>query len=116
MLQFKTIRQTAATGLISEYRLRILVAEGRCPGIYAGNRFLVNVEALKEILDRQSINALTNTEQKMKKYIVKFSGFYIVEADSGEEALETSQDDAEYAEWQNDSAVLADESLIDEEL
>ena len=54
MPQFKTIRQAAATGLIPEYRLRILVAEGRCPGIYAGNRFLVNVEALAEKLDRES--------------------------------------------------------------
>lgn len=52
----------------------------------------------------------------MKKYVVKFSGWYIVEADSEEEALETSQDDAECAEWQNDSAILADESLLDEEM
>lgn len=54
MPQFKTIRQTAATGLISEHRLRILVAEGRCPGILTGNRFLVNIDALAEKLDRES--------------------------------------------------------------
>ncbi|MBS7225955.1 MAG: hypothetical protein KH050_11580 [Clostridiaceae bacterium] len=54
MLTFKTIRQTAATGIMTEHYLRLLVAEGRCPGIYSGNRFLINVEALSELLDRQS--------------------------------------------------------------
>lgn len=54
MPTFKTIRQTAATGLLSEHRIRLLVSEGRCPGIRAGNRFLVNVEALAELLDKES--------------------------------------------------------------
>lgn len=52
--KFKTIRQTAATGIMTEHYLRLMVAEGRCPGIYSGNRFLVNVEALSELLDKQS--------------------------------------------------------------
>ena len=51
---FKTIRQTAATGILTEHRLRLMVAQGNCPGIRTGNRFLVNVEALSELLDRQS--------------------------------------------------------------
>lgn len=51
---FKTIRQTAATGILSEHRLRLLVAAGKCPGIWAGNRFLVNVTALAEMLDSES--------------------------------------------------------------
>ena len=54
MPEFKTIRETAKTGLISEHFLRLLVAEGKCPGIRTGNRFLVNVPALAEMLDRQS--------------------------------------------------------------
>ena len=54
MTRFLTIRQTAATGLISEHRLRIMVAQGACPGIKAGNRFLVNVTALAEQLDAES--------------------------------------------------------------
>ena len=54
MPEFKTIRQTAATGLISEHYLRLLVAEGKCPGILTGNRFMVNTVALAEMLDRQS--------------------------------------------------------------
>lgn len=62
MTQFKTIRQTAATGLLSERQLRLLVAAGRCPGIHTGNRFLVNVTALEEQLDRQSREVCANDE------------------------------------------------------
>lgn len=54
MPTFKTIRQTAATGLASENFIRMLVAQGKCPGIRSGNRFLVNVEALGEMLDAES--------------------------------------------------------------
>lgn len=54
MLMLKTIRQTAALGILSEHRLRLMVAAGECPGIQTGNRFLINVDALAELLDRQS--------------------------------------------------------------
>lgn len=48
MVKFQTIRQTAATGILPEYRIRCMVAQGVCPGIRSGNRFLVNVAALEE--------------------------------------------------------------------
>lgn len=54
MPTFKTIRQVAALGVLSENHLRLLVAQGKCPGIKAGNRFMVNVEALAELLDAES--------------------------------------------------------------
>lgn len=54
MVNFRTIRQTAALGLITEYQLRLMVSQGRCPGIKSGNRFLVNVDALSELLDAES--------------------------------------------------------------
>ena len=54
MLNFKTIRQTAALGFVTEHRLRLMVAEGCVPGIKTGNRFMVNVDALAEQLDRES--------------------------------------------------------------
>lgn len=54
MQGFKTIRQTAATGILTEHRLRCMVAEGICPGIKTGNRFLINVTALAEMLDAES--------------------------------------------------------------
>jgi len=56
---FKTIRQTAATGLLSERQIRLRVAQGICPGIRVGNRFLVNVSALAELLDQESRAAVT---------------------------------------------------------
>lgn len=55
---FKTIRQTAATGILTEHRLRLMVAEGTCPGIRTGNRFMVNLDALAEMLDRESRKGL----------------------------------------------------------
>lgn len=54
MPTFKTIRQTAATGILTEYRLRLLVAAGACPGIQMGNKFMVNFEALVEKLEKES--------------------------------------------------------------
>lgn len=56
---FKTIRQTAATGLLSERQIRLRVSQGICPGIRVGNRFLVNVSALAELLDQESRAAVT---------------------------------------------------------
>lgn len=55
---FKTIRQTAALGILSEHHIRLLVAAGRCPGIKVGNRFLVNVSALAEMLEAESHKGL----------------------------------------------------------
>lgn len=54
MVNFRTIRQTAALGIITEYQLRLMVAEGKCPSIKSGNRVLVNVDALTEMLDAES--------------------------------------------------------------
>ena len=55
---FKTVRQTARQGIAPENLNRRLVAQGKCPGIYSGTRFLVNVEALAEQLDKQSREAV----------------------------------------------------------
>jgi len=63
MPKFITIRQAAATGLITEHRLRIMVAEGKCPGIRTGNRFLVNLDALAELLDSESRSHLTKLQE-----------------------------------------------------
>lgn len=52
---FMTIRQTAATGILSEHHLRLLEKQGRLPGIYSGNRFKVNINLLKEQLNRDSL-------------------------------------------------------------
>ena len=62
MPTFKTIRQTAATGLLPEHRLRIMQKQGHLPGIQAGNRFMVNVDALAEQLERESRRMVEATE------------------------------------------------------
>lgn len=54
MIQFLSPKKTAALGFITEWQLRRLIAEGRCPGVYSGTHFKVNVEALIEQLDTQS--------------------------------------------------------------
>lgn len=64
MLKFLTIRQTAATGLITEHRLRIMVKQGACPGIYHGPKFMVNVTALEEQLDAESRAAVITKKVK----------------------------------------------------
>ncbi len=51
---FMTIRQVAATGLISEHYLRQLEKAGRLPGIYTGRKKLVNVGKLIEMLNAES--------------------------------------------------------------
>ena len=56
MPTFKTIRQTAAMGFVTENLLRERLKQGQLPGVYSGNRFLVNVEALVELLNAESLN------------------------------------------------------------
>lgn len=60
MLNLKTVRKTAASGIISEHYLRMLIAKGECPG--SGNRFLVNVNALEEMLEAQSKKAVKHID------------------------------------------------------
>lgn len=51
---FQTVRQVARYLELPEHFVRSLVAQGVCPGIYSGNRFLVHVEALREYLNAAS--------------------------------------------------------------
>ena len=52
--KFKTIRQTAKLGILSEYNLRLRLAQDRLPGGYAGTRFMVNLPMLMQKLDAES--------------------------------------------------------------
>ena len=45
----------------------------------------------------------------MAAYKVFYRGFYIIEADSINEALETERDDAKYEEWENEDAYELEE-------
>lgn len=42
----------------------------------------------------------------MAKWKVSYSGWYIIEADTFDEAIESDRDDAMYEEWENDDAGL----------
>ena len=54
MPEFKTIREAARAGILPEHELRRRVKIGRLPGIYAGVKFLINVDLLMEQLDAES--------------------------------------------------------------
>ena len=56
--KFLTIRQTAATGILSEHHLRMMVKQGTLPGIYSGTRFKVNYELLVKQLNSASEKAV----------------------------------------------------------
>lgn len=53
--KFMTIRETAATGILSEHHLRLMAKRGELPGIYAGSRFKVNYPLLVEKLNHDSM-------------------------------------------------------------
>lgn len=60
---FKTIREIAQEGIISQHNLRQLVAAGKCPGLRVGNRFMVYREQLIEYLNtasRQSMEGMAD--------------------------------------------------------
>ena len=61
--RFLTIRQTAATGIVSENLLRRLQRQNRLPGIRTGNRFLVNYSMLVEDLQSASRKATSVPEK-----------------------------------------------------
>ena len=46
-----TIRQTAATGILSESALRSLVKSGKIKVVYVGNRALINFQQLVKQLN-----------------------------------------------------------------
>ncbi len=49
-MNFKTIRQVAATGVLPEFRLRALQKAGKLPGFFAGSRYYVDIDALPGVL------------------------------------------------------------------
>ena len=56
-----TINETAKTGILSEWALRALVKQGKIPGIYVGNRFLINYDRLCDWLNNSGNTSSENT-------------------------------------------------------
>lgn len=48
--KFPSIREAARRGPLSEHCLRLMLKEGKLPGVYSGRKFLVNYERLLEQL------------------------------------------------------------------
>lgn len=46
-LQYQTIRNTSRSLGISEHCLRKLLKDGKLPGFFSGNRFMVDTDSLK---------------------------------------------------------------------
>lgn len=60
---FLTIRETAKTGILSEYYLRLMQKQGRLPCIMCGNKCLVNYPLLLESLEAECRNAVQSSEE-----------------------------------------------------
>lgn len=52
--KYMTVRKTAREYGLSEHMLRTMIKKEECPGFYAGNRFMINVDLLQERLANES--------------------------------------------------------------
>lgn len=59
---FQTIRQVAKSGLLSEHYLRLRLSQGKLPGFFVGNRFMVDYAALVDMMHRESVQSCTPNE------------------------------------------------------
>lgn len=60
---FLSINPAAKELGIPPFTLRSMVKQGSCYGFYSGNRFLVNVDLMREKLEQESRAAVTNNAQ-----------------------------------------------------
>ena len=51
MPKMMTIRQVAATGILPEHTIRILVKAGKIPHLTVGRKVLINLDTLLKILE-----------------------------------------------------------------
>ena len=54
-IRMLSIRQIAATGLISEHALRLLVKQNKVPVLYVGKKALINYRLLENVLNREEV-------------------------------------------------------------
>lgn len=60
-LEFLTSRQAAKRGPLPEFRIRAMIKEGRVPGFYAGNRFLINYPLFLESLQAECLSHVSRS-------------------------------------------------------
>lgn len=63
MRVYRTIRQTAKMGILPESVLRLRQKAGKLPGFYSGKWFFVDVEALEDLLHKESMAAVIKAEE-----------------------------------------------------
>lgn len=51
MPQMMTIRQVAATGILSEHAIRMLVKAGKIPHLTVGKKVLINLDTVLKMLE-----------------------------------------------------------------
>lgn len=52
---YVSIKQAANEGILPEYRLRMRLKQKQLPGVYCGTKFMINREALIEMLQAESL-------------------------------------------------------------
>ncbi len=57
-----SIREVAATGLLPEHALRLLLKAGKLPAIYIGKKALINYDKLCMALDGLSVDVTTKDD------------------------------------------------------
>ncbi len=55
---FLTIRETAKTGILPEYALRLRQAQHKLPCVYSGRKCLINYTQLVDMLNSESKKAV----------------------------------------------------------
>lgn len=68
---FYTIRETAKTGVLSEYALRILVKQNKIPYIKCGVKVLINYPLLLERLNEQSRKSIIEDNNEINVFLTK---------------------------------------------
>ena len=50
MIRFLTVKKASVECGVPEHLIRTWIVEGKCPGIYSGTRFYVNVDKFEEMI------------------------------------------------------------------
>ena len=62
------IKQAAAEADLTEYQLRRMTKEGRVPYIMSGNRYIYNIEMLKECLRNEALRNMHPVQEEDNRY------------------------------------------------
>ena len=54
MTDLRTIKAAAKLGILPEHRMREMLKRGELPGIFHGNRFMVNLGLLEQLIESES--------------------------------------------------------------